>query len=158
MKTTHKIKFNPLTNKVIIFLCLSAVLIIIGCENKGPAEKAGQKIDKSVGKAEQKIEQMTDKASEKIEGAKQSVVNQYKATEGYIDDSVITQKVKTVLSNDAILKPFQIEVVTANGVVTLSGSVDSEQSIGRAMELAESQPQVKTVKTALVVNADAVSK
>jgi len=37
-------------------------------------------------------------------------------------------------------------------VVKLSGKVDSEPSIGRAMEVASSQKHVKSVETDLIVN------
>lgn len=154
MKTTHELKHKPLTDQVVVTACLSAVLALAGCDNKGPAEKAGQKIDQTVEKTGQKIEQMTDKAAEKIAGAKQSVINKSEAAEGYIDDSAITLKVKAALVNDPLLKAFQIGVVTENGVVKLSGTVDSEQSVGRAMAVAESQQHVKAVETELLVSAD----
>jgi hyperosmotically inducible protein len=76
----------------------------------------------------------------------------------YIDDSIITTKVKTAILNDPLLNASKIEVTTVNGVVKLSGTVDSEQSIGRAMEVANSQKNVKSVQTDLTVNASAPSK
>ena len=53
-----------------------------------------------------------------------------------------------------MFKASYIEVTTVNGVVTLSGTVDSEQIIGRAMEVANSQKNVKSVQTALIVNVN----
>jgi len=49
-------------------------------------------------------------------------------------------------------------VTTDKGVVKLSGTVDSEPSIGRAMEVAGSQKNVKSVQTDLTVNASIPSK
>ncbi|MDD1617805.1 MAG: hyperosmotically inducible periplasmic protein, partial [Methylococcaceae bacterium NSP1-2] len=66
-----------------------------------------------------------------------------------------TMKVKTAILNDPILNASHIEVTTVNGVVKLSGTVDSEQSIGRAMEVANSQKNVKSVQNALVVKEGA---
>jgi hyperosmotically inducible protein len=40
----------------------------------------------------------------------------------------------------------------------LSGTVDSEQSIGRAMEVASSQKNLKSVQTELIVNATSPSR
>ena len=151
MKTTNKYKQNISANRVLVITCLSAVLGLAGCQQEGTAEKAGKKIDRAAENAEQKIEQTTEKAGEKIEGAKKSVIDKTQTAGEYIDDSVITMKVKTAILNDPILNASHIEVTTVNGVVKLSGTVDSEQSIGRAMEVANSQKNVKSVQNALVV-------
>jgi hyperosmotically inducible protein len=66
--------------------------------------------------------------------------------------------VKEAILNDPFLKASQIEVTVVNGVVKLRGTVDSEQSIGRAMEVANSQKNVKSVETDLTVNANSQRK
>ncbi|TAL41849.1 MAG: BON domain-containing protein, partial [Methylovulum sp.] len=124
----------------------------------GTAEKVGQKIDKATENAEKKIEQVTEKAGKEIEGAKESVIDQSETAGEYIDDSVITLKVKAAILNDSLLKASQIEVNTVNGVVKLSGTVDSEQSLSRAMEVVNSQKHVKSVQTDLIVNTGIRSK
>jgi len=123
------------------------------------AEKAGEYIDESTDaskgaleKAGKKLDQATEKAGEKIEGAKESVIDKTQTAGEYIDDSVITMKVKSAILNDPLLNASHIEVTTVNGVVKLSGTVDSEQSIGRAMSVASSQKNVKSVQTDLIVN------
>lgn len=140
MKTTNKYKQNISANRVLVITCLSTILGLAGCQQEGTAEKAGKKLD-----------QATEKAGDKIEGARESVIDKTQTGGEYIDDSVITMKVKTVILKDPILKASHIEVTTVNGVVKLSGTVDSEQSIGRAMEVANSQKNVKSVQNALVV-------
>jgi hyperosmotically inducible protein len=45
---------------------------------------------------------------------------------------------KAEILSDPPLKESQISVATTNGVVKLSGTVDSQQSIDRAMEIARS--------------------
>jgi len=57
---------------------------------------------------------------------------QKQSTGQYFDDSVITSKVKALLLKDEKLKGFQIKVETYNGVVQLSGFVDSRQTIDKA--------------------------
>ena len=123
------------------------------------AEKAGEYIDESTDaskgaleKAGKKLDQATEKAGEKIEGAKESVIDKTQTAGEYIDDSVITMKVKSAILNDSLLNASHIEVTTVNGVVKLSGTVDSEQSIGRAMSVASSQKNVNSVQTDLIVN------
>ncbi|MFZ2168896.1 MAG: BON domain-containing protein, partial [Methylococcaceae bacterium] len=88
----------------------------------------------------------------KIEGAKESVIDKAETAGEYIDDSVITITVKTAILNDPLLKTSHIDVTTVNGVVKLRGTVDSEQSIGRAMEVASSQKNVKSLQSDLIVN------
>ena len=153
MKTTNEYKQKFLADRVLMIVCLSAVLGLAGFQQEGTAEKAGQKIDRAAENAEQKIEQATEKAETKIEAAKESVIDKTQTAGEYIDDSVITTKVKAAILNDPILNASHIEVTTVNGVVKLSGTVDSEPAIGRAMEVASSQKNVKSVQTDLIVNA-----
>lgn len=53
-----------------------------------------------------------------------------------IDDSVITAKVKTALMADTSVKSADIAVVTRKGEVQLSGFVNNQGQIDRAMEVA----------------------
>lgn len=78
--------------------------------------------------------------------------SQHKESTGeYIDDSVITTKVKAEIFNDPMLKVFQINVETFKGVVQLSGFVDSEQASARASEVARSVNGVTAVKNSLII-------
>lgn len=54
----------------------------------------------------------------------------------YVDDSVITTKVKTLLASDDFFKSFQIGVETYKGVVQLSGFVNSQQAAATAGQIA----------------------
>ncbi|WP_374089597.1 BON domain-containing protein [Methylomicrobium lacus] len=155
MKTINECMQNVLAPRILLITCLSAVLGLAGCEQEGTAEKAGQKIDRAVENAEQKIEQATEKTEKRLENAKESVTDKTQSAGEYIDDSVITMNVKAALLNDPFLKSSQIEVTTVNGVVKLSGTVDSELNIGRAIEAAKSQSNVKSVQTELTVKASA---
>jgi hyperosmotically inducible protein len=64
----------------------------------------------------------------------------------YIDDSVITAKVKAAVLNDTNLKSVEINVETFKGVVQLSGFVNSEADISRAVDVARKVNGVKSVK------------
>ena len=68
-----------------------------------------------------------------------------------MDDSAITAKIKADILSDPLLKVSQISVTTTNNVVMLSGVVDSQQSIDRAMEIVHSVKNVKSVENGLVV-------
>jgi len=73
------------------------------------------------------------------------------STGEYIDDSVITAKVKSLLAADDFLKSFQISVETYKGTVQLSGFVSSQKAVYKAEEIARSVKGVKSVKNDLVV-------
>ena len=73
------------------------------------------------------------------------------STGEYVDDSVLTSKVKAEIFNDPMLKVLQINVESFKGVVQLSGFVDSAQASARAVEVAKSVKGVQSVKNSLVV-------
>ena len=62
----------------------------------------------------------------------------------------ITAKIKAEILSAPLLKVSQISVTTTNGVVRLSGTVDSQQRIARATEIAGSAKDVNSVKNGLV--------
>jgi len=64
----------------------------------------------------------------------------------YIDNSVITTKVKAAIFGDESLKSSEINVETFKGVVQLSGFVSSQADINRAVEVARSVKGVTSVK------------
>ena len=69
----------------------------------------------------------------------------------YVDDSVITTKVKSMLAADDFLKSFQISVETYKGTVQLSGFVNAQKAVDKADEIARGVKGVKSVKNDLVV-------
>jgi osmotically-inducible protein OsmY len=73
------------------------------------------------------------------------------STGEYIDDSVITTKVKSLLAADDFLKSFQISVETYKGTVQLSGFVGSQQAVDKAGQIATSVKGVRSVKNNLIV-------
>jgi osmotically-inducible protein OsmY len=64
----------------------------------------------------------------------------------YIDDSVITGKVKAAIFNEPTLKSAEINVETFKGVVQLGGFVGSQADINKAVEIARSVKGVTSVK------------
>ena len=66
-----------------------------------------------------------------------------------VDDSVITGKVKTALVADPTTKAHQISVETFQGVVQLSGFVDTTEARSRATQVAQQVEGVKNVKNDL---------
>ncbi len=64
----------------------------------------------------------------------------------YVDDSVITAKVKSAIFSDSTLKVNEINVETFKGVVQLSGFVRSQADIDQAIKVARGVAGVKSVK------------
>ncbi len=75
----------------------------------------------------------------------------HEGTGEYVDDSVITTKVKSLLAADDFLKSFQISVETFKGTVQLSGFVNSQNAVDKAGQIARSVKGVKSVKNNLIV-------
>lgn len=63
----------------------------------------------------------------------------------YIDDTVITTKVKAAIFNEPTLKSAEINVETYKGVVQLSGFVNSRDDIDTAIRVARGVKGVKSV-------------
>ncbi|MCK9619212.1 MAG: BON domain-containing protein [Methylobacter sp.] len=64
----------------------------------------------------------------------------------YIDDSVITTKVKAALAGDPSVSAAEVNVETFKGVVQLSGFVSSRAEMNRAVEVARGVQGVKSIK------------
>src|SRR4030065_1223934 len=102
---------------------------LAACDKPGPAESAGKKIDQTVNDAGKQIGEASDKVSVKM-------AEQSEKAGVAIDDAEITTKVKAAIFAEPGLKTLQISVDTVNGVVTLTGSVDSLSNSDRAKALA----------------------
>ena len=64
----------------------------------------------------------------------------------YLDDTVITTKVKTAVFSEPSLKSAEINVETFKGVVQLSGFVSSRADINKAVEVARSVKGAESIK------------
>ena len=88
------------------------------------------------------------KAPEKKEKAENT---KHESTGEYVDDSVITTKVKALLAEDDFLKSFKIKVKTYKGIVQLHGFVNSQQAADKAAEITKGVKGVKSIKNNLIV-------
>lgn len=78
--------------------------------------------------------------------------NRTRASTGeYIDDSVISTKVKTALHADEDVSGFQVEVETFKGVVQLSGFVDTPVQAQKAEQIARKVEGVQEVRNSITV-------
>jgi len=72
--------------------------------------------------------------------------SRHEGTGEYVDDSVITTKVKAMLFDEPNLRSGQVNVETFKGVVQLSGFVSSRADMDKAIEVARKVSGVKSVK------------
>jgi osmotically-inducible protein OsmY len=70
---------------------------------------------------------------------------------GYVDDALITTKVKAALIEEPNLKAAEIKVKTFKGTVQLSGFVNTQEAIDRADTVARGVEGVKAVKNDLLL-------
>ena len=77
----------------------------------------------------------------------------HEGTGEYLDDSVITTKVKAAVFNEPTLKSAEINVETYKGVVQLSGVVRSEADIAKAASVASDVKGVTSVKNDMRLKA-----
>jgi len=75
-----------------------------------------------------------------------AATSKQEGTGEYIDDSVLTTKVKAAVFNEPSLKSTEINVETFKGVVQLSGFVNSQADINKAADVARGVKGVKSVK------------
>lgn len=70
----------------------------------------------------------------------------HEGTGQYVDDTVITTKVKAAILGEPGLKTAEINVETFKGVVQLSGFVNSREDISKATKVARTVNGVTLVK------------
>jgi osmotically-inducible protein OsmY len=80
-----------------------------------------------------------------------AATQKHESTGQYVDDSVITTKVKSLLASDNFLKSFQISVKTYQGSVQLGGLVDSPKAVDKADEIVKNVKGVAGIKNNLIV-------
>jgi len=136
---------NTLENLKLIGLSALLVVGLGACDKPGPAERAGQNIDRSVDMAGKKMSDTADKIGEKMS-------SQGEKAGAAIADTEITTKIKAAIFAEPGLKTLQISVDTINGMVTLSGSVNSKENSDNAKALAGAVSGVKGVENHLVIN------
>jgi hyperosmotically inducible protein len=146
MKNEHR-RFN-LSDKgrarAMALLAIGTVSIMDGCAQNGEGlgERTGRQIDEAASKAGETVQETQKSIGEHTEKAGE-----------YISDAAISARIKSDLLNDSLLALANINVTTNAGIVTLSGTVNSQQAMDRALEIARSHPNVKSVENKLVLAA-----
>lgn len=128
-----------------IFASMMIVSGLAACDKPGTAETAGKKID-------QTTENVSNAVSNSADTATTTIKQQSKVAGQVMNDTEITAKIKSILLNEPGLQSLKITVDTVKGVVTLSGSANTQANADKAIKLAESVDDVKSVKSKLVIS------
>lgn len=114
-------------------LIAGAVVTTTACGDRQPSETVGQKVDRTA----ETVAAATDRATAKAAVA--------------VDDAAITTKVKSAVLAEPGLKSLQIGVDTKDGIVTLSGVVDTPVMKERAAQIAGTVEGVRSVVDNLAI-------
>lgn len=87
------------------------------------------------------------------EFAKVQSIRDRQAAGQFVDDSVITAKIKAALLKDPVVSALAVSVKTRGGTVMLSGFVENDNQLRRAAEIAAGVQGVVNVKNVLVVKS-----
>jgi hyperosmotically inducible periplasmic protein len=139
MKILHTLKFIGISMLVVVGLA--------ACDQPGPAETAGKNIDQTFDEADDKISDTADSVGDTIS-------EQSNKAGVAINDTTITARVKAAIFAEPVLSTLQISVDTVNGVVSLSGSVDSRAQSDLAKSLASGVSGVSKVNNQLAIKSD----
>jgi hyperosmotically inducible periplasmic protein len=110
---------------------VASVVVIAGCDRPRSGETSSKGTPSPEVQAERKLENAV----------------------AALDDATVTAKVKTALIADPGIKGMAIDVDTAQNVVTLSGTVASEDARKQAERIARQTEGVKEVKNNLNIKA-----
>ena len=110
-------------------VCLSLLLAAGACSDNGSAERVGQKMGKVT------------------EAAKETLAK----TDAAIGDAALSERVKAELRKDSALSTADISVDSREGAVVLSGTVEHPEEIIRAVQIARTVDDVKSVENRLTV-------
>jgi osmotically-inducible protein OsmY len=69
----------------------------------------------------------------------------------YIDDTIITSKIKAAFAADPMVKATEVKVETFKGTVQLSGFVESRESAQKAVQIARQVKGVTEVRNNTVI-------
>lgn len=131
---------------ILIVFSLLLTLGVSGCDQPGSAEQAGKKIDDAASETGKKVDATVDKYEDKM--TEQTA----KSAQSW-NDTEVTAKVKAEFLSEPGLKSMDISVNTVQGMVTLTGTVDSRINSDKASVRAMAISGVKGVVNQLVVTA-----
>jgi osmotically-inducible protein OsmY len=124
------------------------------CDDKAGADKKACVKDAKAAQARAKADanaQFVSKPAKPAKTASTAPTSKKETTGEYVDDAVITTKVKAAVLEEPSLKSAEINVETLKGTVQLTGFVSSRADIDKAVQVAKGVKGVKSVKNDMVL-------
>jgi len=144
------------TSKAFVSLVLATLVVGVSCTSKDK-EQARQSVQDLEDKTKEAAKDAADKTKEVATDVATDVANKSKqvvsATGEAITDGWITTKVKAKFADDKLLKDSKIDIDTSERVVTLKGTVASEDARKSAVTIAGGTEGVVRVVDQIVVKA-----
>jgi osmotically-inducible protein OsmY len=122
-----------------------------GVRAQGALQGAMEKVDRAV--ADLDLKSITEELKRTGRVIRRRAAQVARKIGDDTEDSRTTAAIKAKLAADAQLSPLSVGVDTADGRVTLSGTVNSPADIARAIEIAFEQPSVSEVISNLQVRS-----
>jgi hyperosmotically inducible protein len=110
------------------------------------------------GRAFDEADENRDGKLDADEFAKAQAIHERLRAARFVEDGVITAKVKAALLKDPLVSGVAVSVTTYKGAVLLSGFVSSEQQARRAAQVAAGTGGVTSVKNSLIVKNSVIVK
>ena len=142
---------------LIIVLVLVAVWLVKNINNgtgvhaQGALQGAMEKVDRAV--ADLDLKSITEELKRTGRVIRRRAAQAARKIGDDTEDTRTTGAIKAKLAADSQLSPLSIGADTADGRVTLSGTVNSPADIARAIEIAFEQPSVSEVVSNLQVRS-----
>ena len=136
-------------SQLLALFAAGTVLLAAGCDQRNatsPSSSTATPPSAMAPSTADKMASAADRTGDKMAGAAQK-------TGDKVDDAAITTKVKTALMAEPGLRSLEINVDTRDNIVTLNGTVDSQEKKQRAMQIAQGVEGVKSVSDNLVVKS-----
>ena len=134
-------------NQLLALFAAGTVMFAAGCDQRNASTSSTPTTPSATAPS------TADKMANSAERAGDKMANATQKAGDKVDDAAITTKVKTALMAEPGLRSLEINVDTRDNVVTLNGTVDSQEKKQRAMSITQGIEGVKSVSDNLVVKA-----
>ena len=136
--------------KITTMVAVLSTGFLMACSDSSQ-QTAGQKLDESVAVAQQKGNELKSDVKQGASELKDQASTMASSAKQTMGDAAITAEVNASLAKDSALSVMKIDVDTAQGKVTLSGTAPDAAAQARATQLAQGVEGVTGVDNRLVV-------
>lgn len=138
------------SRKITTFAALLSSVFLIACSDSSQ-QTAGEKLDQSIATAQQKGDELKSDVKQGAAELKDQASAMASSAKQTMGDAAITAEVNASLAKDPALSVMKIDVDTAQGKVTLSGTAPDAAAQAHATQLAQAVEGVTGVDNRLVV-------